>query len=68
MHGVGFLVYGLLDVVIDQSFTTLDDFDQFYDDVSDSVFSEETPITPTQRLVRHAQGADPVPPARGADA
>ena len=47
-HGVGFLVYGLLDVVVDQTFTTLDGFDQFYDDVSDSVFSEETPIKPTQ--------------------
>ncbi len=46
----------------------LDDFDQYYDDVSDSVFSEETPIKPSQQLVRHAQGADPVPPAGGADA
>jgi magnesium transporter len=47
-HGVGFLVYGLLDIVIDDAFTTLDDFDQFYDDVSDSVFSEDTPIRPSQ--------------------
>ena len=46
-HGVGFLVYGLLDVVVDQAFTTLDEFDQFYDDVSESVFSEDTPIAPT---------------------
>ena len=48
-HGVGFLVYGLLDVVIDQAFTALDDFDEYYDDVSDSVFSEDTPIQPSSR-------------------
>jgi len=48
-HGVGFLVYGLLDIVIDEAFTTLDAFDQYYDDASESVFSEETPIRPTQQ-------------------
>ncbi len=48
-HGVGFLVYGLLDIVIDQAFTTLDAFDQYYDGASDTVFSEENPITPSQQ-------------------
>ena len=48
-HGVGFLVYGLIDTVVDQAFSTLDEFDQFYDDVSDSVFSEESPIKPNAR-------------------
>ncbi|HTN81614.1 MAG TPA: magnesium transporter CorA family protein [Acidimicrobiales bacterium] len=48
-HGVGFLVYGLIDTVIDQAFATLDEFDQFYDDVSDSVFSEESPIQPSAK-------------------
>src|SRR5262245_59881836 len=43
-HGVGFLVYGLIDTVVDQAFSTLDEFDEFYDTVSDSVFSEESPI------------------------
>jgi magnesium transporter len=47
VHGVGFLVYGLLDVLIDRSFATLDAFDEFYDDVSDTVFSEDTPIKPS---------------------
>ena len=68
VHGVGFLVYGLLDIVIDQTFATLDEFDEFYDDVSDSVFSEDTPIQPSQKLVRHAQVVDPAPPAGRADA
>jgi magnesium transporter len=48
VHGVGFLVYGLLDILIDQTFATLDQFDEFYDDVSDSVFSEDKPIQPSQ--------------------
>lgn len=47
-HGVGYLVYGLLDTIIDKAFATLDEFDQFYDDVSDSVFSEDKPIQPSQ--------------------
>ena len=44
-HGVGFLVYGLLDVVIDKATSRPStQFDEYYDDVSDSVFSDDTPI------------------------
>jgi magnesium transporter len=46
--GVGFLLYGLLDVVVDGYFETVEVFDDFYDDVSEGIFSE-TPIQPSQQ-------------------
>ena len=45
-HGVGFAMYGLLDVVVDGYFDTIDQFETFYDDVADRVFAE-TPIEPS---------------------
>ncbi len=39
-RGVGFLLYGLLDVVVDGYFDTVQSFDEFYDQVSEGIFSE----------------------------
>jgi magnesium transporter len=47
-HGVSFLLYGLLDVVVDGYFDTVQRFDDFYDDVSERIFSE-TPLDPTKQ-------------------
>jgi magnesium transporter len=48
IHGVGFLLYGLLDVVVDSYFDTVQVFDDFYDDVSEGIFAE-TPLQPSQQ-------------------
>jgi magnesium transporter len=47
VHGVSFLLYGLLDVVIDGYFAGVQVFDEFYDEISEDIFSEE-PLEPTQ--------------------
>ena len=47
-HGVSFLLYGLLDVVVDGYFTTVQAFDDFYDEVSDVIFSDN-PLDPSQQ-------------------
>ena len=47
-HGVSFLLYGLLDVVVDGYFDTVQVFDDYYDEVSDVIFSEQ-PLDPTQQ-------------------
>ena len=47
-HGINFLLYGLLDVVIDGYFDAVQRFDEFYDTVSDGIFSE-TPLDPTKQ-------------------
>ena len=39
-HGVSFLVYGLLDVVVDGYFDTVSAFDDYYDAVSEGLFNE----------------------------
>jgi len=46
VHGVGFLLYGLLDVVVDGYFETIQAFDDFYDEVSEAMFAE-TPVQPS---------------------
>jgi magnesium transporter len=46
--GVAFLLYGLLDVVVDGYFDTIQAFDDFYDDVSEQIFSER-PLAPEQQ-------------------
>ena len=46
--GVPFLLYGLLDVVVDGYFATIETFDEFYDDVSEQIFSER-PLAPAQQ-------------------
>jgi len=48
VHGVGFLLYGLLDVVVDGYFETIEAFDDFYDEVSEAMFAE-TPVQPSDQ-------------------
>jgi len=48
VHGVSFLLYGLLDAVVDTYFDTLQRFDDFYDEISEGIFAEE-PIPPSQQ-------------------
>jgi magnesium transporter len=45
VHGVGFLLYGLLDVIVDGYFEVIEAFDNYYEEVSDGIFSER-PIDP----------------------
>ena len=47
-HGVSFLLYGLLDVVVDDYFDVLGELDGFYDTVSEGIF-EERPLNPEQQ-------------------
>jgi magnesium transporter len=47
-EGVAFLVYGLLDVVVDGYFEAVEAFDDFYDQVSEQIFSER-PLAPEQQ-------------------
>jgi magnesium transporter len=47
-EGVGFLLYAVLDVVIDGYFDTSELFDEFYDKVSEGLFSD-TPLDPAQQ-------------------
>ncbi len=47
-HGVSFLLYGLLDLVVDQYFDAVQAFDDFYDEVSEGIFSEH-PLDPAQQ-------------------
>ena len=43
--GVSFLVYGLLDVIVDSYFDTVQAFDAYYEEVSDGIFAER-PLDP----------------------
>ncbi len=47
-YGVSFLLYGLLDVVVDGYFEVVRSFDEYYDDVSEGLFDEK-PLNPTQQ-------------------
>jgi len=47
-HGVGFLLYGLLDVIVDGYFVTVSAFDDYYEDVSEGIFAEH-PLEPYQQ-------------------
>lgn len=47
-HGVSFLLYGLLDVVVDGYFDAIRVFDEYYDEVSDGIFAER-PLDPAQQ-------------------
>ena len=40
-HGAGFLLYGLLDAVVDGYFDVVQTFDDYYDSVSDGIFAEK---------------------------
>jgi magnesium transporter len=47
-NGVTFLLYGLLDIVVDSYFTTVQSFDDFYDEISEGIFAD-TPLDPAQQ-------------------
>lgn len=47
-HGVSFLLYGLLDVVVDGYFDAVEQFDEYYDEVSEGIFAD-TPLEPSQQ-------------------
>ncbi len=47
-EGVPFLLYGLLDVVVDGYFDVINAFDEYYEQVSDSIFSER-PLAPAEQ-------------------
>ena len=47
-YGVSFLLYGLLDIVVDGYFDTVEIFDEYYDDISEGIFTD-TPIEPSQQ-------------------
>lgn len=46
--GVKFLLYGLLDVVVDGYFDAVNHFDDYYDEVSEGLFADE-PLDPRQQ-------------------
>jgi magnesium transporter len=48
VRGVAFLLYGLLDVVVDSYFDAVQAFDEFYDEVSEGIFSEQ-PLDATRQ-------------------
>ena len=48
VHGVSFLLYGLLDIVIDGYFDTVQGFDDYYDEVSEGLFADN-PLTPEEQ-------------------
>ncbi|MEI6137095.1 MAG: magnesium transporter CorA family protein [Chloroflexota bacterium] len=47
-HGVSFLLYGLLDVIVDGYFDAVQTFDDYYDEVSEGIFSER-PLNPAEQ-------------------
>ena len=46
--GVGFLVHGLLDVIVDGYFSAIEHFDEYYDGIGDAIFSDR-PLDPDQQ-------------------
>ena len=46
--GVSFLLYGLLDTVVDSYFDTVQAFDAYYEKVSDEIFADR-PLDPTEQ-------------------
>lgn len=48
VHGVSFLLYGLLDAVVDTYFDAVQCFDEFYDQISEGIFAEK-PIPPAEQ-------------------
>jgi magnesium transporter len=40
-YGVSFLVYGLLDVIVDGYFDAIEQFDEYYEAVSDGIFADQ---------------------------
>ncbi len=46
--GVSFFLYGLLDVIVDRYFDAVQAFDEYYEEVSDGIFSDR-PLDPAQQ-------------------
>jgi magnesium transporter len=46
--GVSFLLYGLLDVIVDSYFETVQSFDEYYEEVSTGIFADH-PLDPAQQ-------------------
>lgn len=49
IHGVGFLLYGLLDVIVDEYFEAIRAFDEYYEVVSEGIFTGHSLDPATQR-------------------
>lgn len=49
VYGVGFLLYSLLDVIVDEYFSIVSAFDDYYDDVTDDLFAEQSVEPSRQR-------------------
>ena len=47
-HGAMFLLYGMIDVVIDGYFDVVEAFDQYYDEASELLFADQ-PLDPTKQ-------------------
>jgi magnesium transporter len=47
--GVSFLLYGLLDVVVDDYFESVEAFDEYYDQISETIFADR-PIDPREQI------------------
>lgn len=47
-HGVSYLLYGLLDAVVDGYFDAVESFDEYYDEVSEGIFAD-TPLAPSDQ-------------------
>jgi magnesium transporter len=48
VFGVGFLLYALLDVIVDSYFDTVQAFDEYYEQVSDGIFADR-PLDPAKQ-------------------
>ncbi len=48
IHGISFLLYGLLDVVVDGYFDAVEVFDEYYDEISEGIFAER-PLDPSRQ-------------------
>lgn len=48
VHGASFLLYGLLDVIVDGYFDAVQCFDDYYDEVSEGIF-DERPLSPDEQ-------------------
>jgi magnesium transporter len=49
VYGVGYLLYTLLDVIVDHYFSILSTFDDYYDDVTEGLFAEQSVEPARQR-------------------
>jgi len=47
-YGVSFLLYGLLDVIVDSYFDAVQSFDEYYEEVSEGIFAER-PLDPAKQ-------------------